>query len=260
MANEVDLTAQKYLIPDSVDIYNCQNKSNQEAASYTQITSSNVNWILPIPTNLDYNSDYNWSEEDTSWTASMLSSLKHWMTDEGDFKDVEDSAKNQFKNLIRGGIQKGFNPSDSTSKNILKNFSTGLAYNPNKQLYFNEVTMREFNLMFSLSPLSRAESETIKTGFTAMAKSAAPDFDSSQFFFTYPDLFSILIQVNGITLLQRKNLAITSLNLDLSSDGPLTWHNDGFPTALQLAISFKESEIPTKGNLKNITLFGKNIG
>lgn len=260
MANEVDLTAQRYLIPDNVDIYNCQNKSEQEAASYTHITSSNVNWILPIPTTLDYNSDYNWSEEDTSWTASTLSNLKNWITNDGSFNDVEDSAKNQFKSLVRGVIQKGFAPSDSTSKNILKNIGTGLAYNPNKQLYFNEVTMREFSLIFSLAPLSRAEAETIKTGFTAMAKSAAPDVDSTQFFFTYPDYFNVLIQVNGVTLLNRSNLAITSLNLDLSSDGPLTWHNDGFPTALQLSIGFKESEIPTKGNLKNITLFGKSIG
>lgn len=258
MANEVDLTAQKYLIPDSVDIYNCQNKTNQESASYTQIVSSNVNWILPIPTTLDYNSDYNWSEEDTSWLSTAASKIISGNTD-----GLGDTAQNVGYSTLKGMIQKGFAASDTATKNALRGSgitNSSLAYNPNKQLYFNEVTMREFSLVFSLSPLSRAESETIKNGFTAMAKSAAPDFDSTQFFFTYPDLFSVLIQVNGVTLLNRSKLAITSLNLDLSSDGPLTWHNDGFPTSLQLSVGFKESEIPTKGNLKNITLFGKSIG
>ena len=260
MTNEKSLTEPKNLIPENVDVYNCLCKSNQQASSsYTQITSSNVNWILPIPINLDYNSDYNWSEEDTSWLATTVSKGAAQIFNDADDNGLGDSALNVAKNAARGIIQKGFAASDTGMKSALKG-AGNLAYNPNKQLYFNEVTMREFNVVFSLSPVSKSESEMIKNGFTAMAKSAAPGFESSQFFFTYPDLFNILVKVNGVTLLSRSSLAITNLSLDLSSDGPLTWHEDGFPTSLQLSISFKESQIPTKTNLKSITLFGKSLG
>ena len=59
---------------------------------------------------------------------------------------------------------------------------------------------------------------------------------------------------------ERRNLAITRVSLDLTSDGNMTWHEDGFPTALQMTVGFKESQIPTRDNLKKITLFGINLG
>ena len=59
--------------------------------------------------------------------------------------------------------------------------------------------------------------------------------------------------------MERERLAITDVSLDFGSDGPMTWHEDGFPTSLSMSISFQESEIPTRGNLSKITLFGKQI-
>jgi hypothetical protein len=104
------------------------------------------------------------------------------------------------------------------------------------------------------------EATKIKESFQALAYSAAPGYASDKFFFTYPEFFDFSVYTNGIPLLQRKKLAITRLGLDFTSDGNLTWHEDGFPTALQMEVAFKETEIPTRTNLANITLFGERLG
>ena len=143
--------------------------------------------------------------------------------------------------------------------------ANGIAYNPNKQLYFNEVDMRDFSVTFSLAPTSRTEAENIQKGFSDLAYRAAPDYSPEQFYFTYPDFFKFAVVVcdNGGShhvMYSRAGLAITQLNLDLSPDSALTWHDDGFPTALQLQVTFKESIVPTRENLSKITLFGKPVG
>ena len=46
---------------------------------------------------------------------------------------------------------------------------------------------------------------------------------------------------------------------NLNPDGPLTWHDGGFPTSLNITIAFKETAIPTKENLSNISLLGGSL-
>jgi hypothetical protein len=232
--------------------------SDMTQASYAHIVGGRTNWILPIPSNLSYDSDYQWSEEDLGhqgeFTSNMLSSI---------FEDSSNgglSATSKFfnmgKELFRSLGNKAIG--ETAVKEVLK--SAGKSYNPNKQLYFNEVTMREFSVTFSLAPMSMNDANNIRTAFRSLVYSAAPDVASDSFFFTYPSMFNFMVYTNGTKLLERNNLAITAVNLDLASDGNLTWHQDGFPTALQLSVSFKESTIPTRANLRNITLFGQTLG
>lgn len=244
-------TTPQHQIPDLPEIYIMQDSSSKDISSHTYIYGNFGKWFLPVPMTVDYNSDYSWSEENTSWGTSVAQHLINKDLD----KALETAQNVGTKAAIRGIIQQV--GGDNIQRGVLKQLN--LAYNPNKQLYFNEVTMRDFSMIFSLSPTSKSEASYIKKSFIAMAKSAAPEYSENNFFFIYPDFFSVEVKTNGTTLLRRQNLAITSLNLDFSSDGALTWHDDGFPTALSLSIGFKESVIPTKRNLSNITLFGSPI-
>lgn len=246
-------TYPSYMIPDDFDVYALTELANIDGASYAHISADSYNWILPIPSQLDYGSNYSWSEEDLGHIGDFTANMFNFIND----SDTGTKFGNMLKEVgVNAGMSKLLG--DKATQKIFKDNQR--AYNPNKTLFFNEVNMRDFSVSFSLAPLSMDEAEIIKKGFSAMAYRAAPGYSSDKFFFTYPSLFDFRVVTNGITLLHRKKLAITDLNLDLSSDGQLTWHADGFPTSLHLTISFKESEIPVRENLANITLFGQKLG
>lgn len=250
----------KYLIPEEISTYRMGMGNTDIIESYAHIIGGSANWVLPIPSMLNYESDYNWSEEDLGWQGKTISSITKFFSGQ---KNNNDPSDNVLLDALKMGGEAarsylGRMSTDTTVKEMGKDF--GAAYNPNKQLYFNDVSMREFTVFFSLAPMSMFEADNIKKSFQALAYSAAPGYAFDKFFFTYPEFFDFAVYTNGIPLLQRKKLAITRLELDFTSDGNLTWHEDGFPTALQMEVAFKETEIPTRTNLANITLFGERLG
>lgn len=251
-------TIPQYLIPDNISVHDIQSITEKKNFSYAHISGGYTNWILPIPVSVNYDSSYNWSSEDTSWQDMITGDVmnKVLLHAGNPFTaSTEQRLANMGKEVGRGMVSK------KTSTQAVKYGlqKDKVAYNPNKQLYFNEVDMRDFTFQFNLVPMSKSEAEDIKKGFLSLAYSAAPSYNSSNFFFNYPSMFGFKIKAHGTTLLELSNLAITQLSLDLAPDGQVTWHDDGFPTALQLTVQFKESIIPTRENLSKITLFGKSV-
>ena len=272
------LTAASYAIPENLDINRCTPKYD-DMNSYAIIASSKDNyWVLPIPTSLSYDSDYQWAGEELSHGAASLASPSNALSqimDGNILSGLGSAVKSLFGGVstiavtsARGELQKGGDARGTNGNQALKEAerAQGLSYNPNQQLYFNGVELRDFTVTFSLAPTSKEEAEAIKTGFQKLAFRAAPEYKWDKFYFEYPDFFkfAVIINDNGggnhHVLYSRAGLAITNLSLDLSPDSALTWHDDGFPTALQLSVTFKESVIPTRDNLSKITLFGKPLG
>jgi hypothetical protein len=275
-------TQATYEIPENLDIFRCTPKF-ENSRSYAIIGSADSNgsmtsyWVLPIPTSLTYDSDYSWSSEGLDHGAAAVASLGNAIAKAssgdwaGGLKIAGESITGGVVDaiptyLMRSGVQKFASALGVNGEQVLRQAekANGIAYNPNKQLYFNEVDMRDFSVTFSLAPTSKTEAENIQKGFSNLAYHAAPDYSPEQFYFTYPDFFKFAVVVcdNGGShhvMYSRAGLAITQLNLDLSPDSALTWHDDGFPTALQLQVTFKESIVPTRENLSKITLFGKPI-
>ena len=276
-------TQATYEIPENLNVNRCTPKfDNANAYSIIGGADSNGNltsyWVLPIPTSLTYDSDYNWTSEGLDHGAAALSGIGNAIAKAasgdlvGGLKIGAESIGGGITDtiptyLLRGAGQKFASALGVNGEQTLKQMekANGIAYNPNKQLYFNEVDMRDFSVTFSLAPTSKTEAENIQKGFSDLAYRAAPDYSPEQFYFTYPDFFKFAVVVcdNGGShhvMYSRAGLAITQLNLDLSPDSALTWHDDGFPTALQLQVTFKESIVPTRENLSKITLFGKPVG
>jgi hypothetical protein len=277
------LTQATYRIPDVIDIKRCTLKYD-DIKAYSIIAGADVNgtntsyWVLPMPLNLDYNSSYNWSEEDLDHGAAAVAGMGHVVSNllNGNFSEAGTAFYNSLGGgvadaiptwAMRGAIQKATDAMNVNGGQVLKEVERqrGISYNPNKQLYFDGVNMRDFNVRFSLAPTSQKEAENIQKGFSELAYRAAPSYSQEQFYFTYPDFFKFTVVVvdgngNHHIMLSRAGLAITELSLDLAPDDALTWHSDGFPTALELSVAFKESVVPTKDNLSKITLFGKKLG
>lgn len=272
------LTAASYAIPENLDINRCTPKYD-DMNSYAIIASSKDNyWVLPIPTSLSYDSDYQWAGEELSHGTSVAAAPSNIISQvmDGNLLGALGSVGKMVGGVgstatvwgVRGAIQKTGDAFGLQGSQLVKEMerAQGLSYNPNQQLYFNGVELRDFTVTFSLAPTSREEAEAIKTGFQKLAFRAAPEYKLDKFYFEYPDFFKFAVVVNDNgggnhhVLYSRAGLAITNLSLDLSPDSALTWHDDGFPTALQLSVTFKESVIPTRDNLSKITLFGKPLG
>jgi hypothetical protein len=248
-----------YLIPGSFRTYKLSDLKGANS-SYAHIVGNNVSWVLPVPNLLNYDSDYNWSEEDLGWQGELATNvatkIDDWIKGTNNSSLGWADIGKAVGDLARSGVGKLTN--DTVSKSLMK--TQGVAYNPNKQLFFNEVTMRDFEVYFYLAPMSMEEANNIKNSFKKLVNAAAPGYALDKFFFTYPDFFNFSVTLNGNLMYERKNLAITRVSLDFTSDGNMTWHEDGFPTSLQLTIGFKESQLPTKENLANITVFGVKLG
>lgn len=291
-------TIPKYAIPDQLNV-NSLSSTNKSAYTLISSNGSNVWKLpIPISLDYNSEYKWsaeelhhlaagilggiqnfeNWTKNPDSKftdTVSKLNSLKdsllnytsnvsNKLVEDGFFSAVSEAGNNTLGRSLKQKLLKAttsmLGGSDTNVKEYYKNNANGsIAYNPNEQLYFDGVSLRDFSMSFSLSPVSSQEANQIKSGFRNLARAAAPSFTENGYYFTYPSYFEITVIISGITLLQRKGLAITSLNCNLTSDGPLTWHDDGMPTSLQLDISFKENVVPTKDNLANITFLGSKL-
>lgn len=279
-----------YEIPTSQNIYNLNSSVAKTVGSYVAIYSSNSqtggsynSWIFPLPNSLDYGAEYKWSAEELGHLAAkIMSGVQKGINAATVEASKEAYSVNKFARGIAGFVDTVFENTanadvgntlaeeakrqllygagsllgngQTLSKEWLKN--QGQAYNPNEQLYFDGVSLRDFSLSFTLTPLSAEESLTFANAIAQMRQSASPSFTANSFYFTYPDYFEVYVHLGGKLLLRRTKCALTNITVDLAPDGQITWHDDGRPISYTLSLQFKESIIPTKEVEANAALLG----
>jgi hypothetical protein len=137
--------------------------------------------------------------------------------------------------------------------------SAGIALNPNQQVMFDGLKLREFSFEFNFMPKSRKESETVRQIIKDFKYYSRPTTkkDSYGFIFVPPSIFKIRFQ-----FLNRENVwvnkiadsVITNVSVDYGPNGWST-HQDGSPINIKMKLDFKElSLIDRDGN----TGVGKN--
>lgn len=244
------------------------------AGTYTciQSTSDGVgfNMKLPLPNQLDYSSNFDWSVDTISIAAShLVDAAKNMFNKDGSFVENTSSALDSLSNASTagatetlrslgitalgklGGVINGsgaFNHVDLSAEKIAKFLphAAGFAYNPNDVLYFNGTSHRNFALSFDIVPLSAEQAQQCSEGIHKLRVLASPSFASSnKTFFKYPSLFSLVVSVNNEIILQRNEFAIKTINTNLSPNGVMSWHEDGSPVAYTLLIECVETLITT---------------
>lgn len=137
--------------------------------------------------------------------------------------------------------------------------SAGIALNPNQQVMFEGLNLREFSFDFNFMPKSRQESETVKKIIKQFKYYSRPTTkkDSYGFIFVPPSIFKIQFQ-----FLNRENTwvnkiadsVVTNVSVEYGPNGWST-HQDGSPVNIKMKLDFKElSLIDRDGN----TGIGKN--
>jgi hypothetical protein len=132
--------------------------------------------------------------------------------------------------------------------------SQGLAINPMKQLVFQGISFRDFQMTFTFTPYSKQEAQTVTKIIEAFRTAAAPTINNGTggMFFIPPSVFNIKFLYKGK---ENKNInkvteaAITTIDVNYAPNGWST-HSDGAPVQTQMTISFKENALVDRNKIK----------
>jgi hypothetical protein len=178
---------------------------------------------------------------------------------------------------------------DGTALGGLAAQALGVFTNPQMQLLYKGVDLREFQLEFVLTPKSAAEAKTIQNICDSFAYFSLPGIagamsGTSGQFLTPPQVFSVQFQFLGASglvgqitntissalaasglgfLTQTNNITggtpsktftvndcvLTNVSIDYAPNGWATY-DDGYPVQTRIVLQFKETTIYTKNNFK----------
>ena len=125
---------------------------------------------------------------------------------------------------------------------------TGEILNPNMELLFSDVTIRNFRFSFKLTPRNPKEAEQVKLIIRAFKRNMAPQAQggvsgSGNFFLRAPNVFKLRYRSGAKDhpfLNKFKQCFLTDMQTTYTGDGVYSTYDDGTPVSMQLDLSFKE--------------------
>lgn len=129
---------------------------------------------------------------------------------------------------------------------------TGEILNPNTEVLFNGVILRNFNFSFKMSPRNDKEAEQIKEIIKTFKYHSAAKLGSGQngnekleTFIRTPDIFELRYKKGNEDhpfLHKFKQCFLETVNVDYTGDGVYSTFHDGTPVSIQMDLKFKEIE------------------
>ena len=125
---------------------------------------------------------------------------------------------------------------------------TGEILNPNMELLFSDVTIRNFRFSFKLTPRNEREAEQVKLIIRAFKRNMAPQAQggvsgSGNFFLRAPNVFKLRYRSGAKDhpfLNKFKQCFLTDMQTTYTADGVYSTYEDGTPVSMQMDLSFKE--------------------
>ena len=159
-----------------------------------------------------------------------------------DFSKIGEQFGATLSKIALNSISRTFTGGTGAAQYFLKQ-NGNLAYNPNKQLFFNGIDHRPLTVSFDIIAQNKEQAEACAAGIRNIRIAASPRYSESHAFFEYPSYFNMQVVVNNSTILQYFKFAITSISTNLSPNGVMSWHSDGKPVAYVLEITGIEAEL-----------------
>jgi len=124
----------------------------------------------------------------------------------------------------------------------------GEILNPNMELLFSDVTIRNFRFSFKLTPRNQKEAEQVRLIIRAFKRNMAPQAQggvagSGNFFLRTPNVFKLRYRSGSKDhpfLNKFKQCFLTDMQTTYTGDGVYATYDDGTPVSMQLDLSFKE--------------------
>jgi len=234
--------------------------------------------ILPIPSNLQDTNNVNYGESSLNGLAAVgVSAVEEGMIGLGNFvgsggADKIDftSFKGNIENKLEAGLGGGdrdvalTTASDMVAKKLISeavsifggNVTTnqlisresGEILNPNMELLFNDVTIRNFRFSFKFTPRNPKEAEQVKLIIRAFKRNMAPQAQggisgAGNFFLRAPNVFKLRYRSGNKDhpfLNKFKQCFLTDVQTTYTGEGVYSTYDDGTPVSIILDLSFKE--------------------
>jgi hypothetical protein len=206
---------------------------------------------LPMPNQVITNYSANW---DTSSTAmlELISRIPSLAMEAG-----ADLAKGNVKDAFSKGADPLANFVLSTAQFAGAggvSAATGLAANPKKELIFDSVDFRTFNLDYRFFPKSREEAVRLQNVIKELKYHMHPSYMSNtKFTFVYPSEFDITFYAKdgdeNLFVNKIATCVLTNLTVNSTPDGIWAAHEEGSPQGVEVRMSFKELSLLTKDQI-----------
>ena len=234
--------------------------------------------LLPIPSNIEDSNNVVYGDSSLNGLAAAgVSSVEAGMvglggflgsggTDKIDFTELKDNITNRLTAGLGGGDKETAiaTASDVITKKLVSEAvnifganvttqqllarSSGEILNPNMELLFSDVTVRNFRFNFKLTPRNPKEAEQVKLIIRAFKRNMAPQAQggvqgAGNFFLRSPNVFKIRYRSGNKDhpfLNKFKQCFLTGVQTTYTGEGVYSTYDDRTPVSIILDLSFKE--------------------
>ena len=234
--------------------------------------------LLPIPSNIEDSNNVVYGDSSLNGLAAAgVSSVEAGMvglgaflgsggTNKIDFTELKDNISNRLAAGLGGGdkdtamatasdvitkklVSEAVNifGANVTTQQLLAR-SSGEILNPNMELLFSDVTVRNFRFNFKLTPRNPKEAEQVKLIIRAFKRNMAPQAQggvqgAGNFFLRSPNVFKIRYRSGNKDhpfLNKFKQCFLTGVQTTYTGEGVYSTYDDRTPVSIILDLSFKE--------------------
>ena len=232
--------------------------------------------LLPIPSNVQDSNNVSYGESRMNGlTAAAVSALQGVADDnsldklmKGGNLDIEsiENAGGKIKKMMGGDeTTASLTAADVLTKqltasavnifdanvtaNQLLARSNGEIINPNLEILFSDVTLRNFAFRYKLTPRNQREAEQVKLIIRAFKRNMAPQAigsdGASDFFLRSPNVFKLRYRSGNMDhpfLNKFKQCFLTDCSVNYSGENVYSTYEDATPTSMILDLTFKETQ------------------
>ena len=232
--------------------------------------------LLPIPSNIEDSNNVVYGDSSLNGLAAAgVSAVEGGMVDIGgvisgqgtvDFSKMVGDVKDKLTTGLGGGdkeiamatagdvitkklISEAVNifGGNVTTQQLLTR-DTGEILNPNMELLFSDVTIRNFRFSFKLTPRNPKEAQQVKLIIRAFKRNMAPQAQggvqgAGNFFLRSPNIFKIRYRSGNKDhpfLNKFKQCFLTGVQTTYTGEGVYSTYDDRTPVSILLDLSFKE--------------------
>ena len=234
--------------------------------------------LLPMPSNIEDTNNVVYGDSSLNGLAAAgVSAVEGGMVQLGgflgsggadkiDFASVKGDIKNKLKAGLGGGdrdtavatasdvitkklVSEAVNifGANVTTQQLLAR-SSGEILNPNMELLFSDVTIRNFRFNFKLTPRNPKEAQQVKLIIRAFKRNMAPQAQggvqgAGNFFLRSPNIFKIRYRSGNKDhpfLNKFKQCFLTGVQTTYTGEGVYSTYDDRTPVSIILDLSFKE--------------------
>ena len=228
--------------------------------------------LLPIPANLQDSNNVVYGESKLNGLAAAGVSAVEGIVENVDVFDLEKTKQaiqeqgSSFRTKVQEGVGDFAGATDALNKklaaeavnifganvtfNQLLARGNGEILNPNMELLFSDVTIRNFRFSFKLAPRNPKEAEQVKLIIRAFKRNMAPQaqggtLQGGSFFLNTPNIFKLRYR-SGVKdhpfLNKFKQCFLSDMQTTYTGEGVYATYDDGTPVSMQLDLSFKERQ------------------